>query len=218
MKYLMVLFSVLCLLCGCTSTTSYFHYHSVPQLVNNTHYKVIPVYVDQSFTKEEVATINKVVDEWNKVLNGQMRVAIASGTFDHTNESQVKLITQIEKNTGEGFMLVGLNHDDKMIANFIKHENEKSKALAFCDQIGDDRINGMFVIRDRIGMRNLHQVLLHEFGHALGSDHMIAYSFMYPNYGASEPDCVDKLTAAQVAGYQGIYLSHMNYCAIPNFP
>lgn len=171
--------------------------------------------MDKTFSKEEVATINQVVAEWNYVLNGQMRIAISKGTFDHTNEGQVKLIVAKEANTGEGFMLVGLNHDDKAIASYMA--NEHGKALAFCDNIGDDKIGAMYVLRDRIGMRNLHQVLMHEFGHMLGSDHMAAYSLMYPHYGANEPDCVDKLTAAQVAGYQGIYLSNMNYCAIPNF-
>lgn len=216
MKFLLVLLSVLALLTGCASTP-YYHYHSNPHLPYNSHYKVIPVYMDRHFSPEEIVVITTVIAEWNYVLNGQMKIAIAKGTFDHNDEAHVKVIADRLSNTTEGFMLIGVNHDDKMIASYMAKEVPGGKMLAFCDQIGDDKVSGLYVIRDRIGMRNLHQILLHEFGHALGSDHTNAYSLMYPRYGAGEPDCIDKITAAQVAGYQGISLPAMNYCAIPSF-
>lgn len=212
MKFISILFiALLAMVSGCGTTL--YQYHSVDAEVNNQHYKIFPIYVDKSFNAQELATVDQVVADWNYVLNGYMKIQVQPVKFTHSDETTTDTLLEKIKQTNEGLMMVGANHDDPLIENSVADGDGK---LAFVNALGE-RAFLMTVVRDRIGTKNLHKILLHEFGHSLGANHIQAVSLMYPYYGYMQMNCVDKITVAQVASYYNLDLNHMNYCSTPNF-
>jgi hypothetical protein len=177
------------------------------------YYREIPVYMDKNFSVAEREALLQSMGEWNWTLNGYMKLVVKDTEFNLDSSAAKKTFKQV-KNTGEGYLILKLNHDDPALEDVIE---EGDGTLAFVNRLGH---NGhiMVVIADRIGSRNLKSIVLHEFGHLLGASHVMARSLMYPSYsGRSSYRCVDKITAAQVANYQQIELSHLNYCSTPDF-
>jgi hypothetical protein len=181
---------------------------------NNQHWKLIPIYLDKDFSKADRVVMDQVISEWNYVLNGYLKLQIVNDKLDHDDmESAVALVKKLRQ-TSEGVLVFSVDHDHGLVADDIEEEGGE---LAYVNALGD---NGhfMFVIRDRIGTRNLHKILLHEFGHLMGANHVMAASLMFPAYSSSQRDCVDKITALQVAEYRKLDINHMNYCATPALP
>ncbi len=196
---------------GCSG--SFFEYRSVSAESKNQHFETKPIYIDKSFSKEDLATINLVVAEWNYALNGYMVWKIEPVAIDHNDKIAMGRLSKQIRQTHEGIVMLGLDHDDELVEDTI---DEYDGTLAFVNNLGD-RAHYMVVVRDRMGYKNIHKILLHEFGHAMGADHVMTESLMFPYYGHQQRDCVDKITAAQVATYHELKLAHMNYCATPNF-
>lgn len=212
MKKLFGLLTVLFLVVGCSG--GLYEYRSVsPEKNIEPHVLVRPVYIDNTFNDVELATINQVVKEWNYVLNGYVVWKIELTAIDHTNEKATKyLIKQMSQNH-EGIMVLGMNHDDDLVSDTI---DEEDSVLAFVNGLGE-RGQVMVVLRDRIGHKNLHKILLHEFGHAMGGEHVNTDSLMFPIYSRRQFDCVDKITAAQAATFFNLKLEYLNFCKTPNF-
>lgn len=215
--YFMRLLKTLCvclvaLLTGCSVSPGLYQYYNVSPADHNQHMKIYPIYIDKSFDEKELATVVKVINEWNYVLNGYMRLEIEKEFIDHTDADSMNAVVSKIKETHEGIIIVGVNHDDEIVSDEIE---ESDGVLAFVDNLGD-RAHFMAVLRDRIGHRNLHKIILHEFGHAFGARHVEAVSLMYPYIGANQSDCVDKITALQTANHYGLDINHLNYCVTPN--
>jgi len=215
MKKLFSLLLVLALMAGCGGVFSggLYGYRSVAPEANNQHFQVKPVFIDKTFNADELATINKVVQEWNFVLNGYLVYKIEPDAFDHTDAKALRRLAKKIGQTHEGIMIVGADHDDELLEESI---DEYDGTLAFVNNLGE-RAHFMAVIRDRMGYKNLHKILLHEFGHAMGAHHVNTESLMFPYYGSQQRDCVDKITGAQVATYYKLKLEHINFCLTPNF-
>ncbi len=211
MKKLLGLLVVLAAMVGCSG--KFYEYRSVAPEANNQHFQVKPIFIDKTFNAEELATINQVVAEWNYVLNGYMVWKIEVQSLDHTDTKALTRLSKTIRQTHEGIVLIGLDHDDELVEDEI---DEYDGTLAFVNNLGD-RAHFMVVIRDRMGYKSLHKILLHEFGHAMGGHHVGTESLMFPYYGHQQRDCVDKITAAQVATYHELNLAHMNFCPTPNF-
>lgn len=206
------LFFAISLIFGCSSVRMY-SYHSVPSAKNNQHQRIYPVYIDKSFPKDQLKTITSVIDEWNNVLNGNIVIEVVRNDIDNENEEQLEDLVKKMRQEREGLVMLNLNHDNELITGIVE---ETDGTLAFVNSIGN-RANVMVVVGDRIGRKNLHKILLHEFGHAFGANHTNAQSLMYPYYSGVQMDCVDKITVAQVANYHGFSFKSMNYCSTPNF-
>lgn len=196
---------------GCAGPINY-QYHKVSKEENHTHWKVYPVYLDRSLTEKERLEVWKVTNEWNYALNGYMAWHIESQYFDHTNQYNLANMIDQVKTSHEGLLVFGLKHDEDMTDKLIDDE----EILALVNSLGDNA-HALFLIQDRIGNKDLHRILLHEFGHAMGAQHVSAESLMFNAYGPMQLGCIDKITAAQVANYHKLDLSKMNYCATPNF-
>ena len=196
---------------GCSG--SLFEYRSVSAESKNQHFETKPIYIDKTFNKEELAIINQVVAEWNFALNGYMAWKIETVAIDHTDKLAMGRLSKKIRQTHEGIVMLGLDHDDELVEDTI---DEYDGTLAFVNNLGD-RAHYMVVVRDRMGYKNIHKILLHEFGHAMGADHVMAESLMFPYYGHQQRNCIDKITAAQVATYHELKMEHMNYCSTPNF-
>lgn len=198
---------------ACGGNASLFSYHSVAPDETFQDKKITPIYVDKNFSKENKKVIYDVINEWNVVLNGYNRIEVATWNFDKTDKAEAKKLRKSIRETNEGIILYSLKHDDPMLEDYIE---DGDGVLAFVDALGR-RAHNLVVIEDRIGKKNLHKIMLHEFGHAFGSMHVSSESLMFPYYSYLQLDCVDKITASQVATYNHYDLSKMNYCVTKNF-
>ena len=114
--------------------------------------------------------------------------------------------------THQGLAIINEADDDSRV-----DELEMDGVLAYVDDLGENATH-MVVLTDHFGTLPLHGVLLHEFGHALGARHVMVPSLMFPYAGLVpftghlQADCVDFVTADQVATYHHISLQNMNYC------
>lgn len=190
-----------------------YSYHSAPPIKNNQHKIIYPIYIDKSFPNDQLNTIKLAVAEWNNVLNENMIIEIISEDVDNQDLDQLIDLAVKIKQEREGLMILNLKHDDELISGVV---DETDGTLAFVNALGN-RANLMVVVSDRVGKKNLHKILLHEFGHAFGANHTNAKSLMYPYYSSVQMDCVDKITVAQVANYHGFNFKTMNYCSTPDF-
>lgn len=201
-KIITIFLIFLLILAGCSGSKSNT-YRSVPPVQEK--FNVYQVYVDSSFSLEQKNIIKKAVKEWNGVLNGYITISIMTEDLDNKNVRELHDVYYRLLGNSSGLMILNLDNDDELA------KDSAEGALAFVNAIGDGA-KMMVVLRDRVVGRNLHKIILHEFGHAFGAKHIDNRSLMYPYYGPYQPDCVDILTASQVANYHGFDFKKMNYC------
>ena len=186
-----------------------------------THATYIPIWVDQGFSASQVEEIKAAIAEWNYVLNGQIILRLVEkkalgidkkmhtypDTFPDWEAGQV-LQAQAEK-TGLGWVIYDLPSTDKHLDKSVGHG-----VLAFVP--GSDA-HCVTVITDRFSNRSMKDVIMHEFAHLLGAEHVNAPSLEYPYYGTKQYPCIDKITVAQVAEERGLDMNNLNYCITPHF-
>lgn len=212
MKKLFSLLALVLLVVGCGGEL-YKYGNASPEPYVKHHTMVRSLYVDQSFTKQELAIIKQVVAEWNYTLNSYVVWKIEKVLINHEDEKRMRALAQDVAQKGDGIVMFALNHDNEMLEDII---DESDGVLAFVNGLGP-RAHTMVVLQDRIGNKNLHKILLHEFGHSMGANHVNTESLMYPYYGIKQMDCIDKITAAQVATFFDLKLAHLNFCKVPDF-
>lgn len=214
MKRLALLFCLIIGLLGCSSSTGMYKYRSVVPEADHQHFQLISFYVDKDFNKPERQALEQAMNEWNHALNGYMRLQIISDKVNHEDKKGMHDLVRKLSPTGEGVIMLKLNHDDEFLQDVTEEEN--AIKLAFTNGIGESG-HLLVVVADTIGSKDLHKILLHEIGHLMGSDHISAPSLMYPIYGYKQLNCIDKLTLAVVAEYRDLDLDRLNYCTIPHF-
>lgn len=194
---------------GCTG--SFYHYREVSPDPYRGYRASIPLYIDQRFTPEQDREIEFAVLEWNYILNGYLKIEIVDWHYILGSPKAGIIANQIGK-TQQGIVLLALNADDPIVAMY-----HADGFLAFVDVVGD-AAHTLVMIRDRMGTRPWHMILMHELGHALGAQHVNTTSLMFPvTDGDLMLNCADKITVAQIATYHHLNIEHLNYCSIPNF-
>lgn len=139
------------------------------------------VVVDEAFTDAEEAAIEDSLEEWNDAIGAFMRFEMV-GRFP-TAEWESALDRAHQSKT-----LVVVLRDP--LGEFCDGDN----TLA-CAEVGG---NGMAFRTDVIGNHSVKAIAVHEFGHIIGSDHiMVADSVMFPSYTGI--DCVDVTTLKHLA-------------------
>ena len=211
MKSFLIYLVALLVVTNCNCGTGHWRYKQgiIPEHVATV--KVIPVWLDTNFSAQESKAIKDSIKEWNSVFNGQL-VIRQEGEFN--GKDQIKKYLIASKVMHQGWSIIRLNSNDSTISDVVETGDG---TLAFVFGIGTGNL--MVVVGDHIGLRDLKTIVMHEMGHLLGAYHVNARSLMSPKYGIGkdEVDCIDKVTVAQVAGYQNLNLKELNYCVTPDF-
>lgn len=207
-KFLSVLFvSALFVVCFGGCGVGYGQYHSAASPEAKQNVRVIPVYIDSSFTKANLKDIKETMDEWNTVFNGQI-VFKEYGKFA-TLEEGLNLYLDAES-ASEGLVMFNLSEDSPLLEG-----EDFSSVLAFVNRL---RGHMLVVLKDHISTRNLATILKHEFGHALGLSHVNAPSLMIPYYSSYQSMCIDKISVEQAAFMNHLDMKTLSYCSTPQNP
>ena len=161
--------------------------------------RVVPVRIDRAFNLHERAKIFRAVNEWNVVLNGQVRLDLSPEDFDAT------AYTSLGARRPDGWVVAKADSRHPMIG-----DTKLNRALAVT--LGTRKAL-ILVVTDRLGSRDLGGIMMHEFGHALGVGHDSSSKLMHPYYTGDKQRCIDKGTVRAVAAKQGLDFERLNWCA-----
>ena len=160
--------------------------------------RVVPIRIDRSFSMYERAKIFRAVNEWNVVLNGQVRLDISPENFDATPYKHAGAARP------EGWIVARIDSRDQLVAG-----SSMSRALAIT--LGTRRAL-IAVVADRLGSRDLGSIMMHEFGHAFGLGHDPSSKLMHPYYTGDMQRCIDRGTVRAVAAAQNLAFERLNWC------
>jgi hypothetical protein len=160
--------------------------------------RVVPVHIDQNFNIYERAKILRAVNEWNVVLNGQMRLEVSPTMLDATP------YLAAGARRPEGWIVAKIDSRSPIIGS-----SAMNRALAVT--VGSRRAI-VYVVADRLGSRDLGGIMMHEFGHAFGVSHDAGSQLMHPYYTGDKQRCIDKGAVRAVAAAQNLDFSRLNWC------
>ena len=160
--------------------------------------RVVPIHIDQTFNIYERAKILRAVNEWNVVLNGQVRLEVSPSMFDATP------YLAAGARRPEGWIVAKIDSRSPIIGN-----SAMNRALAVT--VGTRRAI-VYVVADRLGSRDLSGIMMHEFGHAFGASHDAGSQLMHPYYTGDKQRCIDKGAVRAVAAAQNLDLGRLNWC------
>jgi hypothetical protein len=189
---------------GCSVSTWHYKHGEVPSHIINA--REIPVYVDSKFTNVEIVQLNAAMQEWNGVFNGQIVLTLVRKFNDGAEASA---LAREVSNNHNGWMIAKLDSDDERLEDTVS-----PGMLAFVPRLGGQL---MVVLGDRLSTHSLKTIAMHEMGHMLGAEHVFGHNLMHPAYGPLQTDCIDKVTVNQVAFYNDLEVSSLNYCVTPDY-
>lgn len=198
LKVLFLSLFVLGLLAACSGPT-HFYYVRVPTSAPITQ-RHIHVYINKEFTAEDKLHIDDAILRWNYALNNYIVMTVINYSSSFTP------IELMEAYSSNGLLIykVDSNHP-----NIPPQRESRLRTIAWTDRLGGNEI---FLIRDRLYLADIYPVMLHELGHFLGANHVNEMGLMNKEYSATNYNCIDKSTVRQVAKFQKVDFSALNYC------
>ena len=179
---------------------SQVHYTSIAPVSTVTAVEVIPVRIDVQFSAAERAKILEAVRHWNHVLNGQIRFDVAAQPYNVNGPA-----APTARNTWTVARVSGTG------VSPIPGRGPGLGTLAQAQELTNG--GGMVVVfADKVGNRDLGQIMLHEMGHVLGLGHDNAGRLMSPHYAGNAQQCIDKGAVQAVARVKGLAFGAMNWC------
>jgi hypothetical protein len=156
--------------------------------------EMVPLRITGSFSPGDRAKILRAVNEWNVALNGFVRFTIvddSSPPIANTHRSRP-------------WSIVGTEDIGPRVAAGPTIALAHTQAIPGAGGL-------MIVYLDRIGMRDLGSVVMHELGHVLGVGHG-EKGLMAAHYHPTDQQCVDKATVTAVAAKRGLAVNQLNWC------
>lgn len=182
-------------LMGCTSIPQpHYTTHTPSQQIST---RIIPVAIDIRFSVDQQKELKKAIDEWNVVLNNQMRLDVYTDRFDMEDRT----ISYIYN--AKGVMLLSVSH----LGNPMLHLDVNT--IAITSHIGTG--HEIYFLKEKMENHSIRKVALHEIGHFLGSYHRHT-GLMQLEYNEEAYSCVDYDAAVQVANYNELNINQMNWC------
>jgi len=184
-----------------------YNYTDIARKEHINNVREIEVWTTDNFSDSDKSGLYGAMREWNKVLNGQMVLKVG-GEVSWTDMDEWEEKLEEVMGSRDGWLLIKLSSEHPIVRRRIM-----DGTLAFVPGLGAPL---MFIIEDHMGSKNMRTILMHEMGHMLGADHVnVDYTLMTPKYGPKQPDCIDLLTARQVAWFRDLDIEYMNYCVVP---
>ena len=159
--------------------------------------EIVRIAIDERFDANQRAKIQRAVGEWNQVLNGFVRLEIAA-VMDDGRPAEDQLPS----------WKVVPAHDD-----IAQSEAGAlfSRALAVTYPLR--RVGGMVIVYvDRLGKRDLVDIMRHELGHVLGLDHEPDGRLMSSKYTAHNQECIDQAAVEAIAANRMLPEAQLNWC------
>lgn len=148
---------------------------------------VVPTVIIGAFSDDQRARIQDAVAEWNRAMNGHIRLEIRP----NTGEPKVWAITA------------------------AAHSVVSNKREALAETMALPTGGGLVVVYlDRLGGRYLDGIMLHELGHVLGLQHE-GRGLMAAAYNPHDQKCVDYAAAIQIAALYQLPLAELRWCGEP---
>ncbi len=159
--------------------------------------EIVRIAIDQRFDPSDRAKIQRAVSEWNQVLNGFARLQVAAVIDDgRPAEDQAPIWKVVPA------------HDDNAKSDVGALF---SRALAVTYPLR--RVGGMVIVYvDRLGKRDLTDVMRHELGHVLGLDHELDGRLMSSKYTAYNQECIDQAAVEAIAANRMLPEAQLNWC------
>jgi hypothetical protein len=158
--------------------------------------EIVRIDIDERFGLYERAKILRAVNEWNHVLNGFVRLEIAT-MMDGRPTAERPL----------SWKVVPAHEDTTQPRSGILFVN----ALAVTYPL--HRVGGMVIVYvDRLNGRDLTSVMRHELGHVLGLGHDPHSRLMSIRYAANNQQCIDRAAAEAIAANRTLPPAELNWC------
>ncbi len=155
--------------------------------------RVLPIWIDKTFSANDKLAIDDAINSWNLVLNNTIKLQAVTYEFDMEVESIVRAKNE------RGLLVMKINSDNPMVTD---------DAAAWVNELGGWKL---YVVKNRVPTELMNKVMMHELGHALGAEHQ-AGTLMNPKFNAEMYTCIDYTTVKQVSDYQKIRLDYLNHC------
>lgn len=209
-KILNLLFIVLgfCILTDCGAPQRRFIYTTNTSPPTTITKRVIPIYVDRTFSTQDKLAIDNSINQWNYVLNKQIVLVVITYDFDMEPE----LIQQAQRDNGFLFLKVdsdNLTIPDDMPVEQCRHTPGCALTAAWTDRLGGSVLK---IVRDRIAAKDVEYIVLHEIGHLFYLQHVPDSRLLMYETNQHQPVCIDQDAAYKVAVTYGLDTIHMNYC------
>ncbi len=156
--------------------------------------RVIPIWIDKTFSNNDKLAIDDAINNWNLVLNGSIRLQPVSYEFDMEPDDIMKAIRE------RGLLVMKVMSDNSMVDKDTR---------AWVNELGGFKL---YVVKDRVPTQIMTGIMMHELGHVLGASHVEGDSLMFKHYDPKKFACIDFATVKQVSDYQKIRLDHLNHC------
>ena len=156
--------------------------------------EIVPLRITGSFSPGDRAKILRAVNEWNVALNGFIRFTIVDNSTLHTASARQSRPWSI------------------MAAQGVGPRVAPGPTIALAHTQAVPGAGGLMIVYlDRIGMRDLGSVVMHELGHVLGVGHG-EKGLMAAHYHPTDQQCVDKATITAVAAKRRLAVNQLNWC------